>query len=282
LRYLQEYQKAGIFIDYLCLFNEPGIYTKIPYSKIRDLIKNHVGPLLAKEGIKTKIMLSEAESREQAARRYPVVLDDPEARKYVGAMPYHGYDFGHFDKIAALHERYPDLPLWMTEVCYAYQAGTPKTMKLPRPDFEDGDFWGNQIFSDLEAGAAAWIYWNMILDEQGGPWAVSPVHGNPDDNIQHPLVIINRKNHEVIYTGAFYYLAHFAKFVRPGAVRVEVKGTNRTPVRCIAFQTADGQAIAQLMNSGDKEIAARLDVQGQSLQLDLPAGSITTAMWKKR
>ena len=282
LRYLQEYQKAGIFIDYLCLFNEPGIYTKIPYTKIRDLIKNHVGPLLAREGIKTKIMLSEAESRERAARNYPVVLDDPEARKYVGAMPYHGYDFGNFDKIATLHERYPDLPLWMTEVCYAYQAGTPKTMTLPRPDFEDGDFWGNQIFSDLEAGAAAWIYWNMILDEQGGPWAVSPVHGNPEDNIQHPLVIINRKNHEVIYTGAFYYLAHFAKFVRPGAVRVEVKGTTRTPVRCVAFQTADGQVIAQLMNSQDKEVAARLDVQGQSLQLNLPAGSIATAMWKQR
>jgi glucosylceramidase len=282
LRYLQEYQKAGIFIDYLCLFNEPGVYTKIPYTKIRDLIKNHVGPLLAQEGIKTRIMLSEAPTREQAARNYPVVLDDPEARKYIGAMPYHGYDFRSFDKIAALHERYPDIPLWMTEVCYAYQAGTPKTMKLPRPDFEDGDFWGNQIFSDLEAGAAAWIYWNMILDENGGPWAVSPVHGNPEDNIQHPLAIINRKNHEVIYTGAFYYLAHFAKFVRPGAVRVEVKGTNRTPVRCIAFQTADGQMIAQLINSWDKEAAARLDVQGQSLQLNLPAGSITTAMWKKR
>jgi glucosylceramidase len=133
-----------------------------------------------------------------------------------------------------------------------------------------------------QAGAAAWIYWNMILDEKGGPWAVSPVHGNPKDNIQHPLVIINRKNHEVIYTGAFYYLAHFAKFVRPGAVRVEVKGTTRTPVRCIAFQTADGRVIAQLINSWDKEVAARLDVQGQSLQLNLPTGSITTAKWKKR
>ncbi len=80
LRYLQEYQKQGIFIDYLCLFNEPGIYTKIPYTKIRNLIKNHVGPLLAREGIKTKIMLSEAENRGRAFREYPTVLDDPEAR----------------------------------------------------------------------------------------------------------------------------------------------------------------------------------------------------------
>ena len=37
LRYLREYEKQGIFIDYLSLFNEPLIYTKIPADKIRDL-----------------------------------------------------------------------------------------------------------------------------------------------------------------------------------------------------------------------------------------------------
>ena len=57
----------------------------------------------------------------------------------------------------------------MTEVCHAYEAGTPKTMVLPNRDYADGDFWGTQIFKDLESGASAWIYWNMILDEKGGP-----------------------------------------------------------------------------------------------------------------
>jgi len=35
---------------------------------------------------------------------------------------------------------------------------------LPRYDFEDGVSWGNVIMSDLEAGASAWVYWNMLLD----------------------------------------------------------------------------------------------------------------------
>ena len=30
LRYVQEYEKQGILIDYLCLFNEPGMYTEDP------------------------------------------------------------------------------------------------------------------------------------------------------------------------------------------------------------------------------------------------------------
>ena len=129
MRYLEGYKKEGIEIDYLSLFNEPfTVYTKIPYEKIRTLLRDHVGPALAKSGLKTKLMLSEAPDRNEAWKNYPIVLDDVAARKYVAVMPYHGYDFKNYDKIAELHKRYPDLPLWMTEVCYAYEAGTPRSM----------------------------------------------------------------------------------------------------------------------------------------------------------
>src|SRR5207249_7167214 len=210
---------------------------------------------------------------------YPLVMDDPGARKYVAVMPYHGYDFKDYSKIAELHQRYPDVPMWMTEVCYAYQAGTPKSMVLPRYDFEDGDFWGTQIFNDLESSASAWIYWNMILDEKGGPWSVSYVHGNPDPNIQHPVVIIDRETKKVTYTGLYYYLAHFSKFIRPGAVRIHTTGTH-PGVRVISFKLPDGRIASQLMNNGKQDVDVALVMGGRMLQLKLPAISITTAMWK--
>jgi glucosylceramidase len=278
LRYLQEYEKNGIFIDYLSLFNEPGIYTKISYTKIRDLLKNHVGPLFEKEGVKTRIQLSEAPSREEA-KNYETVLSDPAAQKYVASLPYHGYDFRNFEVIANLHKKYPELPLWMTEICWAYEAGAPRHVSLPRYDWEDGDFWVNQILSDLEVGAAAWIYWNMILDEKGGPWAISPVHGNPDPNVQHPVVIINRQTKQVTYTGLYYYLAHFSKFVRPGAVRVETSG-NVKGVRCVAFKTPAGGMVAQLVNSRKADTEVGLEAGGRTLQVALPAISITTLQWQ--
>lgn len=276
LRYLQEYETNGVFIDHLSLFNEPGLYTKIPFTKIRDLIKNHVGPLLAKEGLKTKIMLSEGWSRSNAYENYPTVLDDPAAQKYVAAVPYHGYDFTDFAKITALHQRYPDLPLWMTEICH-YKRGDP-TVRLPRYDFEDGDFWGNQIISDLEAGASAWIYWNMILDEKGGPWLVSEVHNDGPDNVQHPVVIIDRATKAVTYTGLYYYLKHFSRFVRPGAVRVETSGS-LLDVRCVAFKAPEGGLVAEWINSRRGDVEMRLDWRGKSLHLRLPALSITTCLW---
>lgn len=277
LRYLQAYEEEGIVVDYLSLFNEPGIYTKIPYGEIRDLLRDHVGPLLAREGVKTKIQLSEAPSREDAHASYPTVLDDAGARRYVSSIAYHGYDRKDFDQIADIGRRYPGLPLWMTEICHAYQAGTPKTMPLPRYDFEDGDFWAEQIFGDVEAGAAAWIYWNMILDNGGGPWLTSVEHGDPDNNRQHPVVIINRDSKEVTYTGLYYYLAHFSKFVKLGAARINSTGGS-DKLNFAAFKNPDGSIVLNIINNGDATECG-IKWMNKSAVQKLKAHSITTLKW---
>jgi glucosylceramidase len=279
VKYLEEYKKRGIVVDYLSLFNEPEqVYTKIKYAEIAVLIRDHVGPALAKSGLSTKLMISEAPERGVAFKRYPVVLDDPGVRRFVSVIGYHGYDFKNFDKIAALEKRYPEFPFWMDELCYAYEAGYPKKKKLPIYEFDDGDVWANIIFNDLEAGTSAWLYWNAILDETGGPWAVSPVHGNPDGNIQHPVVIVNKKTHEVTYTGTYWYLAHFSKFVRPGAVRVETSGGLKG-VRAMSFVTPEGGFVVELLNSLRGQAVVNLESKGNVVRMSLPGRSITTASW---
>jgi glucosylceramidase len=130
----------------------------------------------------------------------------------------------------------------------------------------------------VEAGTSAWLYWNTILDETGGPWAVSPVHGNPDPNIQHPVVIINKQTHEVTYTGTYWYLAHFSKFVRPGAVRVETSG-GADGVRAISFASSDGGYVVELLNSLQQTVAVNLEFAGKVVGVNLPARSISTAIW---
>jgi glucosylceramidase len=278
LRYVQEYEKQGIHIDYVSLFNEPGVYTKIPYAEIRDLLKNHVGPLFAQAGVKTRLQLSEAPDRANAVANYPIILDDPEARKYVASAPYHGYGFKDFDKLAALIKRYPGLPFWMTEICWAYGAGAPKDVKLPRYDWEDGDFWADQIFGDIEAGASAWLYWNMILDETGGPWMTSEIHGDPDPNVQQPIVVVNRQTKKVDYMAVYYYLAHFSKFVRPGAVRVALSG-NEDKIRALAFRVPEGGLVLQLLNRRDTPATVTVAWRDQVLKAELPALSIGTYQW---
>jgi glucosylceramidase len=279
LRYLQQYAGNGVFIDYLSLFNEPDIYTKIPYQEINILLRDHVAPLFAREKIRTRIMPSEAPARDDASRNYPLLLADPITRKSIAVLPYHGYGYQDYDKMAAIHRQYPQFPLWMTEVCYAYEAGTPRSMPLPRYDFADGDFWGNEIFNDLEASSSAWIYWNLILNQAGGPWSVSPVHGNPDPNVQQPVVIIDARTGKVSYTGLYYYLAHFSKFVRPGAVRIKTTGS--VPgVRVLSFVSPQGTIVTEIMNRNAKETEVDLAYHARTLHLRLPAISISTAIWQ--
>ena len=290
LRYLQEYQKHGVFIDYLCLFNEPrkgdGGYTVISYQEICDLLKNHVGPLVKQSGLKTQIMMSEAPFRSDAAERYPIVLNDPDARQYVAALPYHGYDYltahNNFDKLAQLHAAYPDLPLWMTEVCHVYGA-PPAKLPSPKGDFAVGAGWGSTIASDIQAGASAWVYWNMILDQRGGPWMVSLRHKDPDPNSQESVVVVNRETKKVTYTALYYYLAHFSKFVRPGAVRVEMAG-DFPGLQALAFDSSalpgGNHWVLELLNNRATEAKVRVAWEGRSLDVTLAGNSITTCLWK--
>jgi glucosylceramidase len=83
----------------------------------------------------------------------------------------------------------------------------------------------------------------------------------------------------VTYTGLYYYLAHFSKFVRPGAVRIDTKGAV-SGVRCVAFRRPEGGLVAQLVNSRKVETTVRLESGGRVLRVSLPAISITTCLWK--
>jgi glucosylceramidase len=279
LAYVREYEKQGVAIDYLSPFNEPGTFAKLSYEKVRDLLKASLGPQFEKEKVKTKLLLSEAPSRDEAFKRYPVVLADPDAWQYVAVIPYHGYDFANFARVTDLAKRFPGIPLWMTEAGHTTQTESARGVRLPRYDYEDGDFWGNQIFSDVEAGASAWLYANLILDEKGGPWLASPVHGAPDANIQHPVVVIDRGRKVVTYSAVYYYLSHFSRFVRPGALRIETSGGAKG-VRALAFQSREGGMTVELLNSRPEPTVATLSVTGRSgLRVLLLAQSITTCVW---
>lgn len=284
VKYVQAYAAHGVSIDYLSLFNEPeqGWYTDVTFEEIGDMIKNHVGPTFEAEGLDVKIQVSDTSYRPEGRDRFPVVLDDPGARRYIDSAPVHGYDWTEYAALTTLHHNYPDMPIWMTEVCYALEGDTmiippdgPSSM--PVYEFSDGEFWGNMILGDMKNWVCAWIYWNMILDQDGGPWLIAEEHGNPDNNRQHPVVIINRNTGAVTYTGLYYYLAHFSKFVRPGAYRIDGPGS-ADKLNFVAFQNADSSIVLNVINNGE---TATLQVawRGKKLNASIAAHSITTFKW---
>ncbi len=271
MKYLKAYADNGVTIDYLDLFNEGENkwYSNVTYKVMGEIIKKYLGPQLQASGLKTKIQCGETAFRPEALEKFPAMLDDPDARKYVSSMAVHGYDtIKHYEALTELHNRYPDLPIWMTEVCW---------VKVPIKEFSDGEYWGNMIMNDMKNWVSGWIYWNMILDNGGGPWLVSVEHGDPDNNRQHPVVIINRDTKEVTYTGLYYYLAHFSKFIRPGAYHISTTGGN-DQLNFAAFKNPDGSIVLNIINNGD-ETSCNIRWKDKSAVQKLKAHSITTFKW---
>ena len=87
-------------------------------------------------------------------------------------------------------------------------------------------------------GSRACVYWNIALDEtRRSTWGW----------LQNSL--INVVDGEAVYNPDYYMVKHFAHFVKPGAVMLEVKGhfTTNTAV----FKNPDGSRVAVIMNPFD-------------------------------
>ena len=243
--------------------------------------------------------------------------------------------------IASLAEAFPGRPLWMTEICYAYNGDDPNcttsaTMRdctdyprnhsiapaLPRRDFADGATWGHRLVREMQACASGWIYvtpagskpptsratvpalhmkptcsrretdvrncrcwqWNLLLDTAGGPFNLSPLHNDGPANYQHPVVVIDAREGEFHPTGLFYFLAHFSRFVRPGAGRLgarEASVPDRVSAVAFAEPNASSSTVVQLVNRGAVAQRITLCSDGRLADVLLPASSITTARWDR-
>jgi glucosylceramidase len=283
-KFVKAYAENGVIVDYLPVFNEPGCYTIITLKEIGELMKNHIGPLFKAEGLTTKLQLGQTMQRDEALRTFPPVINDSTVAPWIsGPVTFHGYDYVKFSDLTELHKQCPGRQLWMTEICYASSNCWPPSFTglkgLPKYEFSDGEFWGNMIVNDMKNWVSGWIYWNMILDQNGGPWLVSDEHGDPNPNIQHPVVIVNRETKRVDYTGLYYYLSHFSKFVRPGAYRIDCSGGSPT-LNFVGFVNTDNNIILNVINNGD-ETECKILWKGKMTIQKLKAHSITTLKWNK-
>jgi O-glycosyl hydrolase len=66
--------------------------------------------------------------------------------------------------------------------------------------------------------------------------------------------------------------------VRPGAVRIETTGKTDS-VRVMAFQSSEGGYVAQILNSAAESKDVNLEFKGKILHLNVPARSLSTAIW---
>lgn len=268
-KFIRAYEKEGINIWGITVQNEPEavqtwdscIYTEL---EERDFVRDYLGPTMHAEGLQDVKILIWDHNRDIMVRRAAGVLSDPEAAKYVWGTGFHWYVSEDFESVGKVHEMFPDKHLLFTEGC---QEGGVKLGA-----WFTGERYARNMIGDLNNWTEGYLDWNIVLDEEGGP--------NHVRNFCDAPIIADTRTNELIYESSYYYIGHFSKYIKPGAVRIGVDNSNEK-LQVASFLNTDGTIAAVVMNEKDEAIDFKLGCEDKALSLRLEAHSIATYIFNK-
>jgi len=263
-KYINAYEKEDILIWGISVQNEPAakqtwdscIYTA---EEERDFIRDYLGPVLESRNLLDKKVIIWDHNRDIMVERARTVLNDPEAEKYVWGTGFHWYNGDCFDAVQQVHDEFPDKKLIFTEGC---QENGPHT-----GSWDLGERYATSIINDLNRWTVAWIDWNLILDENGGP--------NHVGNYCSAPIIVDTNTQEILYQSSYYYLGHFSRFIKRGDRIIECE--NKTDnLLALASINDSGITTTILMNKKNTQENCIYMDGDVILDLCIPSRSIVT------
>ena len=171
-----------------------------------------------------------------------------------GELAFTGIWVTTLKNLAKVHERFPDTKLLFTEGC---QEGG-----VHLGSWKVAERYGHDMIGDLNNWTVGFIDWNMVLDETGGP--------NHVNNLCDAPIIADTVTGELHYEPSFYYLGHFSKYIRPGAVRIGCDSAG-SELEATAFRNMDGSVVVEVMNRSNKSVTFNLkDGEREAQIVSLP------------
>lgn len=286
-KYLDAYREEGIDIWGLTVENEPlgngNNWESMHFSaeEMTAFVRDYLGPRLEQDGQSVKI-LGYDQNRDELRHWVDAMYDDEIAGNYFDGTAIHWYasTTEWFPEVLQYaHQKAPDkylietegcvdaeVPHWQEDEWYWQKEATdwgwdwaPSETKHLHPKYSPVYRYARDIIGCLNNWVDGWVDWNMVLDKQGGPnwfgnWCTAPVIVDPEAD-------------EVYFTPLYYTMAHFSKYIRPGASR-------------IGFELSDERLMVTAVENPDGSIAAVVLNQNQQpmdLNITLPTGE-TVAM----
>jgi O-glycosyl hydrolase len=231
---IRYWKSQGAELTWYSIANEP-LLIGLPGEFLRDAVKL-IGRQMAAEGIKTRLVIPDEVNPINGAERAKIVLSDPEARSYVGAIATHiyGTPLSAMSDIAAVSAQY-NLPLWMSE--FSVQDRSPMA-------------WADivhHLIADYNVSAVDYM-WGFFGDWD--PAQLVSIHST------------SRHFTGASITPAGYAMAQYAKYVLPGAKRVELASSDGS-ILVTAF-TLGGKITIVALNDDTSARAVRFVVGGAS------------------
>jgi len=263
VKYIQAMKTHGIDIDAITIQNEPlhpGNTPSMfmPAEEQLLFVKKHLGPAFAAHGIDTKIIVYDHNADRPD---YPItILNDAEAAKYVDGSAFHLYG-GQIEALSAVHNAFPDKNIYFTE----QWVGAPGNLA-------EDLAWHTKTL--IIGGTRNWcrtvLEWNMASDPKYDP------HTN-NGGCDRCLGTVTIDGNNVSRNPAYYTLAHAAKFVRPGSVRIESNIPDNLPN--VAFKTPSGQKVLIVQNDSKKKQQFSVCFNQKYVSVSLEKGAVATFVW---
>lgn len=255
-------QEEGIKVWALTVQNEPEaqqrwescLYTP---EQERDFVRDYLGPTLQRAGLEGVKIIGWDHNRDKIEARAATLFTDPAAAKYFWGLGLHWYVSKDFAASSRVHTLHPGKPILFTEGCW--EGG--KNLGI----WEHGEGYATQMIGDISNWVCGYIDWNIVLDQRGGP--------NHVGNFCDAPVLVDTTTKEVRYTAAFYYIAHFSKYVQPGARRIGSAG-GPAALQSVAFANPDGSLVLVVLNRTDEAVGFALATGGETLACTIPARAI--------
>ena len=292
-KYIDAYKSEGIDIWGFTVENEPlgndNNWESMHFSpeEMTLFVKNHLGPKLEIEGKADVKILGYDQNREHLKEWVDEMYKNDESSKYYAGTAIHWYasTFEVFpDELQYAHERAPkkhliqseacvdaEVPKWKDDAWYWSKEATdwgwdwaPAEQKSLHPKYVPVYRYARDIIGCLNNWVDGWVDWNMVLDRQGGPnwfknWCVAPV-------------IVDPAQDEVYFTPLYYTLAHFSRFIRPGATRIGFENPD-SDLMVTAAQNPDGSIALVVFNPTEiaKHFSLCLDESSSKLSINQKA-----------
>ena len=297
-KYLTAYKKEGIDIWGITVINEPHgngnnwESTHFSPKEMTDFVQNHLGPKLENDGWGKVNIFGYDQNRAGLKEWVDEMYRDEQSSKYFAGTAIHWYEstYDYFpDALQYAHKKAPnkylietegcvdsEIPHWNDDAWYWKKEATDwgwdwasEQDKYLHPKYAPVNRYANDIIGCLNNWVDGWIDWNMVLDTQGGPnwfknWCVAPVIVNPDTD-------------EVYFTPLYYTMAHFSKFMRPGAVKIGCVIDSKEVVST-AVKNPDGSIAVAIFNPTDKDFSIEINLNNKKSTISIPAKALQTVV----
>ena len=299
-KYLNAYKKEGINIWGITVINEPHgngnnwESTLFSPTEMTQFVQYHLGPQLENDGWQDIKILGYDQNRAGLPEWVDAMYKDEKTSKYFAGTAIHWYEstYDYFEKeLQYAHNKAPnkylietegcvdsEIPHWQDDAWYWKKEATDwgwdwasEKEKYLHPKYAPVNRYANDIIGCLNNWVDGWVDWNMVLNRQGGPnwfknWCVAPI-------------IVDDKNDEVYFTPLYYAMAHFSKFMRPGAIKIGCE-INSKELVATAVKNPDATIAVAIFNPTDIKHNIQIMLHNKKTTISIDAKALQTIIIK--